>query len=180
MCGIFGIVSRKVLSERSTLKTLVRNAELRGRDSSGFVLLNDERLHIFRDDNRAQKLFAKIKTSDCQLVLGHSRLITNGLSDNQPVYRDNIILLHNGIVVNADKLWNGTKRLRKQQLDSEIITALFADALDEGLSEEQAGQSVLDKCEGIVSATIYIFPNAGNFACSQTMEACILLNAMTV
>ena len=48
MCGIFGIVSRKVLSsERSTLKTLVRNAELQGRELSGFVLLNDERLHIF-------------------------------------------------------------------------------------------------------------------------------------
>ena len=98
------------------------------------------------------------------LSVGHSRLITNGLSDNQPVYRDNIILLHNGIVVNADKLWNGTKRLRNNSLIQEIITALFADALDEGLSEEQAGQSVLDKCEGIVSATIYL-PKRGEIIC---------------
>ena len=60
----------------------------------------------------------------------------------------------------------------------QIITALFADALDEGLSEEQAGQSVLDKCE--VSFLPLISSQTRETLPLQTMEACILLNAMTV
>ncbi len=167
MCGVFGVIGRKIISEQSTLRKLVQNTELRGRDASGFIVLNDERLHIYRADTRAQKLFSKTKIYNCQLILGHSRLITHGLHDNQPVYRDDIILLHNGIVLNSDDLWNGTKRVKKQQLDSEIIVALFADALEEGLSEEQAGQVVLSKCEGIVSAIIYM-PKRG--------KLCILSN----
>ena len=61
MCGVFGIIGREIISEQSTLRKLVQNTELRGRDASGFIVLNDERLHIYRADTRAQKLFSKIK-----------------------------------------------------------------------------------------------------------------------
>jgi len=33
------------------------------------------------------------------MVMGHSRLITNGLEDNQPVVRDDVCVFHNGIVI---------------------------------------------------------------------------------
>ena len=53
-------------------------------------------------------------------ILGHSRLVTNGFVDNQPIYRNDLILIHNGIITNCEDLWiNG--RERKQKIDSEII-----------------------------------------------------------
>lgn len=156
MCGIFGVVGQEVIKDRRSLRTLVRNAELRGRDSSGFLTLQNGRLDVFRAEERGQKLFSKINTKNCDVVLGHSRLITHGSHDNQPICRDEIIMLHNGIVLNAEKLWVQTKRRRKQQLDSEIIAALFADELEKNADIEQAGQTVLDMCEGIVSALIYL------------------------
>ena len=47
-----------------------------------------------------------LSTPDTNYVLGHSRLITNGLFDNQPVVRDGLILFHNGIVVNDKYIWS--------------------------------------------------------------------------
>ena len=49
-----------------------------------------------------------LRTTDfgtAKLKIGHSRLITNGLEDNQPVVRDGFCLVHNGIVVNETDVW---------------------------------------------------------------------------
>ena len=38
-------------------------------------------------------------------AFGHSRLITNSSIDNQPVRRNDISVLHNGIIVNEQNIW---------------------------------------------------------------------------
>ena len=42
-------------------------------------------------------------------LFGHARLVTNGSQlhevNNQPVMKDGILIIHNGIIVNADELW---------------------------------------------------------------------------
>ena len=86
-------------------------------------------------------------------MLGHSRLVTNGFIDNQPVYRNNLILIHNGIITNCEQLWiNGR---RKQTIDSEIIAVIFSEALEAGKTIEEASNCVFDECEGVISAAIY-------------------------
>lgn len=156
MCGVFGIVGSEVCKDRASVRCLVRNAEIRGKDSSGVLIWRDGRIDIFRSDERAKTLFSKIDITGSELILGHSRLITHGDKDNQPIIRDDIVVLHNGIVVNAEKLWKQTKRIRQQTLDSEIIAALFADELDKHNDEEQASLNVLKACDGVVSAIIYL------------------------
>lgn len=53
--------------------------------------------------------------------MGHSRLVTNGAADNQPVYRDEVVVIHNGIIVNDVEAWTHTTRSRHQETNTEII-----------------------------------------------------------
>ena len=78
MCGLFGIVGNGTISAPSIVPTLVRNAEYRGRDSSGALLFRENKVEIFQADAAASKLFSKMDCSGSDLLLGHSRLITNG------------------------------------------------------------------------------------------------------
>jgi len=156
MCGVFGIIGSEACKDLTAMKKLIINAETRGRDSTGVLRWRNGQVDIFRSDERVRKLFSKIDVKGSELILGHGRLITNGSKDNQPIFRDEIAVFHNGIVVNADKLWKQTKRKRQQTLDSEVIAALFADELDNNNDEEQASLNVLKVCEGVVSAIIYL------------------------
>tara|TARA_B110000483_G_scaffold219910_1_gene274496 strand:- start:3969 stop:5798 length:1830 start_codon:yes stop_codon:yes gene_type:complete len=154
MCGIFGIIEHKSVLNLSDIKPLAMHARQRGVDASGLVISNQNSLDIFRADSRIDHLLKKVKTDRLNFILGHSRLVTNGFVDNQPVYRDDLILIHNGIVTNCDDLWVNNRK-RKQSIDSEIITVIFSEALLAGKSPEQACQSVFEECEGVVSAAIY-------------------------
>ena len=63
-------------------------------------------------------------------LMGHSRLVTNGQEEfnnnNQPVIKNGIVGIHNGIVVNERELWQRyTDLLRVSDLDSELILALL-------------------------------------------------------
>jgi glucosamine 6-phosphate synthetase-like amidotransferase/phosphosugar isomerase protein len=63
-------------------------------------------------------------------LMGHSRMETNGsLSDsnnNQPVVKNNIVTIHNGIIVNDGELWKANRNLKRfYEVDTEIINSLF-------------------------------------------------------
>ena len=104
MCGIFGVISSSPVL-KDDLGVLVKHAQQRGRDSSGLVTLVKSRYQIYRADYPISRLLSEVQLQTSNLVLGHSRLITNGLGDNQPVVRDDIAVLHNGIVVNDEAIW---------------------------------------------------------------------------
>src|SRR5215218_8866019 len=99
MCGIFGIVSSGSF-DKTGLRKLGEHAQQRGQDSSGLFLSDGDAYRIYRADYRISKLLKEVHPASGSLVMGHSRLITNGLLDNQPVLRDGICVLHNGIIVN--------------------------------------------------------------------------------
>jgi glucosamine--fructose-6-phosphate aminotransferase (isomerizing) len=156
MCGLFGVIGNKLINSSKIVQTLIDNAESRGRDAAGALIFRHNAVSIYRADERAKKLFTKIDVSKSNMLLGHSRLITSGFTDNQPIFRDGTVVLHNGIIVNADQLWETTRRKRTQQLDSEIIAAIFADELEKGLNEDAICEKILAICEGVVSAIIYL------------------------
>ena len=108
MCGIFGIISTSPIDEND-LRALAKHAQQRGRDSSGLMSYLDGIYQIHRADYPVMTLLKKKSLNNTSIVLGHSRLITNGLADNQPVVRDGVIVFHNGIVVNDQSLWENLK-----------------------------------------------------------------------
>lgn len=155
MCGIFGIISSDARTPFD-LATLAHHAEQRGRDSSGLVITRSDGYDVQRADFEIKKLLKKIRIDETCLAMGHSRLITNGLSDNQPVVRDGIIVIHNGIIVNCEDIWPTLNRSRELEVDSEVIAAIAADHLDAGFAVEEIGQVVLKRCKGTISCALAV------------------------
>lgn len=155
MCGIFGGVSQNSI-ELSALKKLANFATTRGQDSSGIVVCESGVYRAYRADFSINSLFPKAHLSSPTTLIGHSRLVTNGNFDNQPVQYDGIFLIHNGIVLNTDELWSQTDKVRHLQIDSEIIAALLLENIEAGLELREAAEAVLDRIVGVAACAVLI------------------------
>ena len=155
MCGIFGQISKTKINKENFDK-LVKHSEQRGIDSSGLVYLQDDRYKISRADYNIEKLLNKAKPYNCKIVLGHSRLITNGLGDNQPVIRNNICAIHNGIIVNEEEVWEKLTVERKYKIDSEIIVAIAEEHLKNNGEISEIPNKVLTLCRGVVACALVL------------------------
>jgi hypothetical protein len=162
MCGLFGIVSPSPVSP-SDLAALARHAQQRGRDSSGLLLHQNNAYQVHRADYRVTQLLSEVSLEGSTFVAGHSRLITNGLGDNQPVIRDSVCVLHNGIVVNDDAVWPATGKRRELQIDTEVIAALAASHLEAGRPVKALAASILGACRGVVACAL-LLPRQGKLA----------------
>jgi hypothetical protein len=153
MCGVFGIVSADV-SVRDDLTRLATHAQQRGKDSSGLLFLQDGGYQIHRADYPISRLLSESRPYSTGVAMGHSRLITNGLDDNQPVLRDDICVLHNGIIVNHEAIWTKIGKIRELQIDTEVIPAIAAAHLEQGGRVEDIPAKVLDLCVGVVACAV--------------------------
>lgn len=154
MCGIFGFIGPDDLDSPSA-KFLVKHAQQRGRDSSGMVIHGTDGYHAYRADYPIAWLLKRIPPLG-NLFFGHSRLVTNGTGDNQPVAREQVIVLHNGIVVNHEAIWPILGKTPDLEIDTEVIPAIIASHLDEGGSIETAAERVLSLTEGVVACAALI------------------------
>jgi len=153
MCGIFGIISTSFTASNE-IKLLADHAEQRGKDSSGLFFSEKNVYQIYRANKAITALLKDVDATASSFVMGHSRLITNGLSDNQPVYRDAVCVIHNGIVVNHDAIWSQIDKNRLQEIDTEVIAAIAADLLENGGSANQIAERVLSLCDGVVACAL--------------------------
>lgn len=159
MCGIFGAVVPSGLDDRSA-RTLISHAQQRGRDSSGLIALHKGHYTVARADEPIGKLLRRHPIGSARAFFGHSRLITNGTDDNQPVARDDLLVLHNGIIVNHDGLWENSSATRELTIDTEIIPALLHEQLESGATWEEAAGAILRLVQGIVACAV-LAPAAG-------------------
>ena len=159
MCGIFGQISKYKINKENLIK-LVKHSEQRGMDSSGLVFNADSSYKVERADYKIEKLLNKVEPYESQVVLGHSRLITNGLGDNQPVVRGSICAIHNGIIVNEEEAWKKINVERKLRIDSELIVAIADEHLADGGDISDLPQKVLALCRGTISCALVV-PSLG-------------------
>lgn len=162
MCGIFGLISAPGQTvNKTSLKALADHARQRGRDSSGLIYFDERGCQVRRADYDVNNLIRKVAPFNSQVVFGHSRLITNGLSDNQPVVRDEICVIHNGIIVNDADVWGLIKPVRTLEIDSEVIAAITLQYLDEnGIDLDGLASKILSLCKGVIACAI-ILPKLG-------------------
>ena len=83
-------------------------------------------------------------------------MVTNGTqledANNQPVMKDDIICVHNGIVVNVDELWeNHPSLVREHEIDTEILPALIRMELNNDQSIESSVKNTINKVFGTAS-----------------------------
>jgi len=159
MCGIFGHISLSRVN-RENIKKIVKYSGQRGMDSSGLIYLENSIYKVCRANYKIEKLLQEVKPYESKIVLGHSRLITNGLLDNQPVVRNNICVIHNGIIVNDEDVWKKTGLERKYQIDSEVIVAITEEHLLQNGELSDLPHKVFSICEGIIACAL-IIPNKG-------------------
>jgi hypothetical protein len=155
MCGIFGIVTGGSF-DKTGLADLATHAQQRGKDSSGLIMVDAGACRVYRADYRITRLLREVQPISGNLVMGHSRLITNGLLDNQPVVRDGICVIHNGIIVNEEAAWKKAARPRELRIDTEVIAAIVASSLEKGMSLADAASDVLSTCIGIVACALAV------------------------
>ena len=179
MCGIFGVITKEKSSYnnkflKKSLITLAKLSETRGKDSSGLCSLNHKNnsFDIIKGPIPANKLLKRNKVKDTldsvfskendnklKLAFGHARLVTNGTQleaeNNQPVIKDDIICIHNGIVVNVDELWeNHPSLVRENEIDTEVLPTLIRMELNNGKSIESSVKNTINKVFGTASIAI--------------------------
>ena len=155
MCGIFGIIPFKIV-KTSNIKRLVKQSMQRGLDSSGLYIINKGKHYIARASYSLDKLISQTNINGCTFIACHARLITNSTEDNQPINRDSIVALHNGIIVNHDSIWKKINTKPKYQIDSEIIPSLFSYFLKNKIDLEEIPHKIFQICEGSISCAVII------------------------
>ena len=185
MCGIFGVIASKDNNYskaflNKSLRQLAWLSQSRGKDSSGLCLYNqvEEEIDVLKGPLPIKKLLNGKQVNDAinnafnniskgVFTFGHARLVTNGtqLNDenNQPVVKDGIIGVHNGIVVNVDKLWEENPQLKREyEIDTEVMLALIRDFLNKDYSLQYSVITAINKVFGTV-ATALAFDDLNKF-----------------
>ena len=178
MCGIFGIVitpksgfSRSQLTEYT--KALFLLSESRGKEAAGIALKTEGALSVYKQAMPAsemvktttyEELFSNLTESKGILaqpvtLIGHSRLVTNGIeaiqTNNQPVVKSNHVGIHNGIIVNDALLWAKYPAMARQyQVDTEVLLALIGYFMDSGMTLENAYRKAFEEISGTASVAI--------------------------
>jgi glutamine---fructose-6-phosphate transaminase (isomerizing) len=155
MCGIFGAFADQNFT-KNKIEKLALHSEQRGMDSSGLCFVENTEFKVVKADFRLKKLLQKQKIKPSTLIAGHSRLVTNGMDDNQPVVTENVVVLHNGIIVNHEELWKTIKRKKSLEIDTEILNALVETFLETDNDLDKLAQLLLKKCRGVVVAAIFL------------------------
>jgi asparagine synthetase B (glutamine-hydrolysing) len=183
MCGIFGIIANqglnlKTLELNSAINSLFKLSESRGKEASGIAIKNDESIFVYKQPTSASqminsKIYKKLfkqafnkKIKSPFSVIGHSRLVTNGLqtlrNNNQPVIKKGSVGIHNGIIVNVDNLWNKYKNLKKEyEIDTEVFLELVNLFRTKGNSIPKAIQQTFKQIKGAASVAL-VFNDSPN------------------
>jgi len=174
MCGIFGVVTKNENVElfRQKINKLFILSESRGKEAAGIALHFNDRIEILKQPGYAHALiktpayknflsdkkFANIKTFS---AIGHSRLVTNGIQsihkNNQPVAKEGLVGVHNGIIVNDFKIWNSISNSKQESdIDTEALFALIGVNLKRGDSISTSITKAIAQCEGTFSIAFFL------------------------
>ncbi|MBW7843831.1 MAG: hypothetical protein H3C40_14005 [Ignavibacterium sp.] len=177
MCGIFGLIAKEDNYNKKTLiktfEDVAKLSQVRGKDSSGLAYrfesnktievlrgpVSIDELLLTNDYKKLkQKIVEEIKTNSNKVftALGHARLVTNGTQlkdyNNQPVIKDGVIGVHNGIIVNEAVLWNKHSELKREyEIDTEILFSIIRKYINTGISSIQACIDAANEISGTVS-----------------------------
>jgi glucosamine--fructose-6-phosphate aminotransferase (isomerizing) len=171
VCGITGVIrssdSRVSASDaKKIFRELLQVSQIRGKDSSGICSISQDVIEVFKDKvsskqllqtSEAKKIFDSMQSEI--VIFGHSRMETNGSyldnDNNQPIAKDGCVVVHNGIIVNDQQIWEAHPELRAEtDVDTEVLAALFMKLMRDGLTMESALKVALGQLKGSFSIAL--------------------------
>lgn len=175
MCGIWGIsylgenITRRTIAQ--TIEKLMILSDVRGKEAAGIAVMQNEclcvlkktksSLQLRKDPDFINFINKNIIDSDAKniWITGHSRLVTNGSkynqNNNQPVIKHNMALVHNGIIVNEDEIWNLIPNAVKEyEVDSEAILETYAYLYENTQNMEVTSEETYKRLEGMSSTIL--------------------------
>jgi len=156
-CGLFGVWAPGEDVARLTFFGLFA-LQHRGQESAGMAVSDGGRILVYRELGLVSQVFDERTLSTLQgdLCIGHTRYSTTGSTtweNAQPAFKTNgtrgLALGHNGNLVNTSELALRAGKRSDASTDSDIVAALLARDLDQGL--EQAAMKVLPTLTGAFS-----------------------------
>jgi hypothetical protein len=158
------------------INTLFLLSESRGKEAAGLAVVINGSVHVYKESSSASKMIGskRYKTFMRDLLekdssdgagksltlIGHSRLVTNGRQfvreNNQPVIKNSLVAVHNGIITNNERLWDEHPELnREYDVDTEILLELINKYASSGISVPEALGNCFTKIEGTASVAVF-------------------------
>jgi glutamine---fructose-6-phosphate transaminase (isomerizing) len=181
MCGIFGLAVLKgsqihPAAVKGMLSTMFSLSESRGKESAGLALRSSKNLYVHKSAVCASMLirskeyggllsrylgevYRDGRLKETLAIIGHARLVTDGSKDsnynNQPVVKDGIVGIHNGIVTNVAALYEAHPEIeRRFEVDTEVLLSLIGRYFEESESISQAVARTFKEMEGAASLAL--------------------------
>ena len=142
-------------------------SESRGKEAAGFAAIVNDEINVFKMPFAADQMvrsqeykiiFKRLfdAANPQQVFIGHSRLVTDGYEhenrNNQPVIKNGMVVVHNGIIVNKDKLWDKYQQFKRESdLDSELIPVILNDQLKKNNAVGKAFQNLFSEIYGMTN-----------------------------
>jgi glucosamine--fructose-6-phosphate aminotransferase (isomerizing) len=154
MCGIIGYIGKRQAA--GILTEGLKRLEYRGYDSAGVAVFHDGHIQIRRTEGKLAVLEQMLGTEvfDGQTGIGHTRWATHGKPSDtnaHPHKAGGVAVVHNGIIENYLTL---RKNLEKKghtfqsETDSEVISHLINDLIQQGFPFEEAVRMALRQLKG--------------------------------
>ncbi len=167
MCGIVGILGQGPVA--GPLVDALKRLEYRGYDSAGIATLEDGKLVRRRAEGKLRNLEALLQQQPLHgsAGIGHTRWATHGRpteNNAHPHATDRLAVVHNGIIENFRELRDELIAKGHQfvsQTDTEAVAHLVTEAINQGLSPEQAVAASLPRLKGAF-ALAFLFQGEEN------------------
>ena len=174
VCGIFGIVGPGGAEFTRGLEILFLLSESRGKEAAGLAINDGREITVLKEPLPASAMIRSaqyrglmadklLRQAGQQNVaaIGHSRLVTNGrgaiAANNQPIIKGRAVAVHNGIIVNDQKIWRAHPELQREaDVDTEAFLALFERFRQDGTDDRSAFARAFAAIEGTASMALLL------------------------
>jgi glutamine---fructose-6-phosphate transaminase (isomerizing) len=161
MCGIVGAAARRDVV--GTLIAGLKALEYRGYDSAGIALLTDSGLERVRTKGKVRELETLHATQPItgHTGIAHTRWATHGAPNTMNAHpissRENVAVVHNGIIENHEELRAELKALGytfASETDTEVIAHLVEHVHAQGATLLQSVQQIIPRLRGAYAIAV--------------------------
>lgn len=173
MCGIVGIIGKQPVV--SSLLECLKRLEYRGYDSAGIAILENGIIQRYRSEGKINNLQAIVQQAvpSGHVGIGHTRWATHGAPSERnahPHATDRVAVVHNGIIENFSELkmlLESKGHVFTSDTDTEVVTHLITDYLEQGLTPEQATAKALKQFHGAFALALLFAQHNDLIICAR-------------